>query len=220
MKKEDYVKFSITWGLAFKMASSNKPDNETIMAAFDLILDRTIDEVVCAIKLHSATSSYPPTPAAIIKLLRIDNPHLSADEAWSICPSSENDTVVWTREMCEAFGMASKILENGDKIAARMAFKGCYERLVSVAHLKNRDPVWSVSIGFDKDEAITAIENAVRLGRIDENTAKKLLPGPSESGYIGKLLTGKTVVTNDKDALKNIKKIKDIIKKSNAQDDE
>lgn len=139
---------------------------------------------------------------------------MSADEAWALCPNNEFETVVWTREMAEAYSVCFDLLHEGDKVGARMAFKGAYERLINLSELQSKPLVWVVSIGSDKALIEPAVNNAAMLGRLSEKQALKYLPQDQSSGFIGKLLTGKSLNEDDKKSLKNIKKLKGII--SNA----
>ena len=108
-------------------------------------------------------------------LSRIDDGRLSADEAWTLVPMDEDTTTVWTNEMSEAWGACRDLIDH-DKIAARMAFKGAYDRIVIRNKNKGISPHWQVSLGFDKDGRVEPITNAVQLGRIGKNSAIGFLP--------------------------------------------
>ena len=81
-----------------------------------------------------------------------------------------------------------------------MAFKSAYERLCNEAVLMNKPVKWSVSIGTDKSAVEVVLKRAVELGRISQESANKLLPGPADGGLIAGLLTGKVseLPANDK----------------------
>ena len=123
-------------------------------------------DVMSAIDKHRKTSKFFPTIADIIEKIPKSsaNIHPGADEAWSICLESfdERNTVVMTKELSEARGIALDLYEFGDKTAARMAFRDAYNRLIANAP----KPEWFVSEGFDKTLKISAIEKAVSLGRL------------------------------------------------------
>lgn len=97
---------------------------------------------------------------------RIDFGHIGAEEAWALCPKSEMDTVVWTKEISDAYFVALPILENGDKIAARMAFIEAYKRNVSDSKKNKIKANWYSSLGWDTQSRITVIEKAQQLGRL------------------------------------------------------
>lgn len=96
---------------------------------------------------------------------------LSANEAWALALPAidEKSTVVWTPEIAKAFEVARPILEDGDKIGARMAFIPAYDRIINQAKLANRTPSYEVSAGWCPHNRDLAIQNAVTVG---------LLPAP------------------------------------------
>ena len=94
--------------------------------------------------------------------------------AWSMCPRSDEQSVVWTEEMATAYDGARKLLLSRDEIGARMAFKEAYEKEVSKAR-DNRIPVhWVVSLGWDKGDRIRALSEAVEKRRISGKNALEL----------------------------------------------
>jgi hypothetical protein len=121
------------------------------------------------------------TLASIIS--RLDDGRPGAEEAWALFPKNEMESSPMTLEMQEAIAVASPLLEAGDSIAARMAFKETYERTVSKARA-DRVPVrWIVSLGFDKQGREPAISDAVRKQRITIDHAIKLLPVESHERF-------------------------------------
>jgi hypothetical protein len=115
------------------------------------------------------------TIAAIIQ--RIDDGRPGPDEAWAMLPRSEQDSVVWTREMVVAWGIARKA---ADPIAERMAFRQAYERELREARDEGRIAVWTPSLGRDPGKREAAITQAVEKGRITQDQAIELLPGLAE----------------------------------------
>ena len=113
------------------------------------------------------------TLAAVIE--RLDDGRPGVEEAWAMIPNGEGDTVVWTEEMAEAFGVAVKLLDE-DSIAARMAFKETYLKIVSRARDEGKPVQWQVSLGHDKSGREGPVLEAVRLGRLTTERAQKLLP--------------------------------------------
>jgi hypothetical protein len=123
------------------------------------------------------------TLAAVIE--RIDDGRPGAEEAWAMMPFDEGQTVVWTNEMSEAFGICGPLLEQGDKIAARMAFKEAYSRKVSKARETGEEVQWTPSLGHDKQGRDAVIAEAVALGRIGISHARDLAPMiPAQSAQI------------------------------------
>ncbi|MEQ7921161.1 hypothetical protein ABQX22_18330 [Xanthomonas sp. WHRI 1810A] len=138
------------------------------------------------------------TLAAIIQRIQVADGRPGKDEAWSIAlaSSDETDTVVMTDEIRLAMSAAQPILAVGDKVGARMAFMSAYERLMAEARQLGRPAKWSVSVGFDAQRRVTAIEQAVLMKRIAPEAANLALVGMaqptiSEDGKaIAGLLTG------------------------------
>lgn len=97
---------------------------------------------------------------------------LSADEAWAQVPKLEGQPGLLNDVTAQALAVATPFLNQTrpDMTAARMAFKGCYERLVERAKLERRGPVHFVSPGGTYDEQQAVIQEGVRLG---------LLPPPA-----------------------------------------
>lgn len=120
------------------------------------------------------------TLAAIIE--RIDDGHLLPSEAWAVAiqASDEAATVVWTREMEQAWGAARALMAEGDKVAARMAFIDSYQRLVAEAKIERRPAQYHPSLGFDAAGRDGALRDAVQRGLLSADSVKPhLLPGPA-----------------------------------------
>ncbi len=114
-------------------------------------------------------------------IARLDDGRPGPDEAWAMIPRSEAETVVWTDEMAQAHGMALPLLEAGDQVAARMAFREAYARLVTQARA-DRVPVrWMPSLGHDRDGREQPLREAVHLGRLQSDAVAKLLPPPTNT---------------------------------------
>ena len=112
---------------------------------------------------------------------RLPGGHPGPEEAWSTISramSNEALSLVWSDEMREAYGVANNI--GDDPVAARMAFKETYQRLVSQARADGRQPKWSVSQGTDKADRERAILEGVKQGRLSAPYAQRLLPHPDD----------------------------------------
>lgn len=141
---------------------------------------------------------WPPTLPEFLRLCRqppaVPGGHPTAHEAWGLVLASvdESDTVVWTEQIAEAAGISQPILDAGDEVGARLAFRDAYERI-----LRERPdaPRWFPSLGSDVARRASALDRAVRSGLMTESHAAGLLPPPaSASGaVIAGLLTGHPV---------------------------
>lgn len=107
---------------------------------------------------------------------RLDDGRPGANEAWAMIPKNENDSVVWTREMAEAYGVCYQLMNEGDMIAARMAFIEAYKERCAEAR-NNAIPIkWEPSLGHDKNGREHVIMAAVEKGLLRGDHAAKLLP--------------------------------------------
>lgn len=98
---------------------------------------------------------------------------LDAHEAWAIAKDSiefgtgREMTVVWTEQAAKAFEKCTDLVATGDKFQlaeAKKIFVSIYERLVTEAKDQGLKPVYSVSLGIDPDQRISAIKQAEVAG--------------------------------------------------------
>ena len=102
--------------------------------------------------------------------------HPNGEEAWAIvaaCLGNEDATVVWTDQMSGAFGVVRDM--GDDQVAARMAFKEVYQRLVSNARDQGIGPQWRVSLGHDSRQREHVLIDAVQKQRISPDYALKFI---------------------------------------------
>nr|WP_287838017.1 hypothetical protein [Halomonas sp.] len=120
------------------------------------------------------------TLAAILERMPSADAHLSANEAWALALSGEDDmdTIVWTEEVAAAMGVARPVLDLGDKVGARMAFIGAYEREIAKAKAEGRKPKWTVSLGHSPERRQDAISEAIKKGQLEAPKVEHLLPAP------------------------------------------
>ncbi len=127
---------------------------------------------------------FAPVPAGIAKLCKVMDGRPGAEEAWAMLPVDESQSASWTEEMSQAWGVALPLIQDGDRVAARMAFKESYLKLVTAAREQKRPIKWSMSFGEDKNCRQTALADAVRLKRIQLDSAIALLPPDAAEGLI------------------------------------
>lgn len=149
-----------------------------------------LDAVLSALDRCLLECKRPLTMADIVERMQQDDGRPGADEAWALCPKAEADAAVWTDEMRAAFFVAWPVLAGGDEIAARMAFKQSYDRLVREARDQRKPIAWALSAGQDRDATAQALEKAVELGRIGRGQAAAMLPALPDNGPIALLLAG------------------------------
>ena len=109
-------------------------------------------------------------------VLRLDDGRPGVEEAWALLPKDEIETAVITDEMAYAMGIAQSLIEMGDTVAARMAFKESYVFAITKAREEHRPVNWFASLGHDKNGREGAIRRAVELGRLSASQAQKFIP--------------------------------------------
>jgi hypothetical protein len=119
------------------------------------------------------------TPAHVFERISDDRP--GADEAWSIGlrGRDESETVVTTPEILEAMSAARPVLEMGDEVGARMAFKDTYNRLVAEARVAGRQIQWVATLGWDMAKRATSLREAVNAGLLPAPAVAAMLPPPA-----------------------------------------
>jgi hypothetical protein len=129
-------------------------------------------------------------PAHIIAQIEAavaDDGRPGADEAWAIALLARDEaaTVVWTEETAQAFAACKPVLDLGDEVGARMAFRQTYDRLVNGARKQGQPNRWQASLGFDMALREQALHRAATAGLLPAPHAAALLPPP---------LTGEDIV--------------------------
>ncbi len=135
------------------------------------------DEVARAVVNRCAdTMTFRPSRAELLATLQASDGRPGPEEAWGMIPKSESETAVWTEEMCYASAASQPLLNDGDKIAARMAFKERYAQLVAEARAAGTPVTWQVSLGYDKSGREGPIKDALAKGRLTARQAYSLIP--------------------------------------------
>lgn len=186
------------------------------LAAYD------IQQVDRAFTSHVMTSRFMPTIADIRALIESSNPDMQrpgANEAWAMMPRSDDDSVVWTEEMCEAWAVASHLVnpyavEKPDWVAARMAYKDAYERAVNSSAVRGKPVRWVVSLGHDMQQLADVVHEAIQRGRLSHEEARPyLLTVDASTAGIAGLLEGGKASGSDQ-ALEAIAALKGMLKHS------
>jgi hypothetical protein len=162
------------------------------------------------------------TVADVIDRIASVGGHPTANEAWALVLASidEAETVVWTEQIAEAAGIAQPVLDAGDEVGARMAFRDAYERILRE---RPEAPRWFPSLGNDLARRAEALDRAVRAGLMTQTHAAGLLPAPKDPGPIGgALFDGKPLRLADlspedrERARRNIAKLKLVLSGKSA----
>lgn len=107
---------------------------------------------------------------------RIDDGRPDANTAWAMVPSSEDDSVVWTAETAWAYGKCCGLINDGDKVAARMAFIESYKNRVESSRSNGIPIEWVFSPGFDKTGRVAELSKAYDQGLLPIKIIMKQLP--------------------------------------------
>lgn len=119
---------------------------------------------------------------------RLDDGRPGPDEAWAMIPQDEARSTVWTEEMSLAFGIALPLLIDGERVAARFAFREAYTKLVGEARDARRPVAWSPSLGTDQQGREVALRDAVDKGRMSLERAQAIAPAlPAPVFALGQL---------------------------------
>jgi len=129
--------------------------------------------VLAALRRCARECKYKLSLADIIS--RLDDGRPGAEEAWSMLPKQECDTVVWTNEMAVAYGVAAPLIELGDLVAARMAFKESYAKQLTQAQTDGVPVKWLTSLGHDPHGRAGPVRAAVVAGKISLLSAVTLV---------------------------------------------
>jgi hypothetical protein len=97
------------------------------------------------------------------------------EEAWSMVATvTDQDTVVWTTEIAEAWAAARFLLD--EPVQARMAFLEVYRQRIAMGRSNARAPQWQIYLGYDVAQRAPAIFAALEAGRIHVPQAQNALP--------------------------------------------
>lgn len=148
---------------------------------------------------NSKNENFAPRPASIIGIVESMNPdgRIGAEEAWATYPHDEHSSGVITDEMAEAMQVAQELLNEGDNVGARMAFKESYLRITTQNKFNGIAPRWFASLGHDKTGRDIAIKQAVAKGRISQDYATSLLPAPIPEGVVKAITEVKYLTAKD-----------------------
>lgn len=129
---------------------------------------------------------FVPVPADLIAQIEgmlADDGRLGPEEAWALALRARNEaeTVVWTPEISQAFASARSVLDGGDDVGARMAFREAYTRIVAAARADMAPVLWVPTLGYDLERRELALAEAIAAGRLQAS-------GDPECGFAGEPL--------------------------------
>lgn len=107
---------------------------------------------------------------------RIDDGRPGVEEAWASIPADESVTVIWTAEAQDAYAVCAPVLATGDRVAARMAFKEVYQRLLLTARDAGGPIKWAISLGHDVEQRKRVLAAGVVAFQVSAEQAYELCP--------------------------------------------
>lgn len=128
------------------------------------------------------TSKFKPQLSEIVKGCEAQTPTLwlTSDEAWARMPKTEAESAMLCQETAEALALAMPLLADGEESAARLAFRGAYNRLVEKAKIEGRAPAYFLAQGSDRGHQVEVLLQAVSIGQIGVDQAKVIMPMEAE----------------------------------------
>ncbi|MBK1732773.1 hypothetical protein [Thiococcus pfennigii] len=158
------------------------------------------EAVRAALNAHAAACQFAPAPADIVARVTAGDGRPGGDEAWAIAVAAldEAETLVWTEEIAQAWGIARPVCED-DAVGARKSFLAAYERLVAAARERLEPARWHATLGTDPGRRRLALTRAAETGRLPRAHVAGLLADLGEAGgdpsmaAAAGLLTGKVV---------------------------
>lgn len=190
MQREDFAPFVALLGDVMGLYPQAKPlaDGQVAMF-FRALAAHPLAEIRAGIDAHvkdPQRGRFPPLPADVlaqIEGIASDDGRPGAEEAWamSLIARDEHRSLVWTAEMAQAWAACKPVMDLGDEVGARMAFREVYATAVEKARRARVPVAWSASLGFDADERREVIEAAVNLRRLPMSELQAL-PPPEKAG--------------------------------------
>lgn len=181
MTHNDFERFATLWGAAWDQAGA-KITATAIELAFEALVDYEVSQIQRALSLHMRDPDrgrFAPKVADVVGILQPVDSALwpNADEAWALCVRSfdESDTVVICDEIMQAREICQPVMDIGDEIGARVAFRDAYNRTIACSKLQGKKPRWWISQGHNREMREMRITEAVRQGRLHRSQAMTLL---------------------------------------------
>lgn len=215
MNSEQAAQFEAELLVVMELHGKPPPSQAVKLAWWEVLSDFSFEAVQAAFKYNLANSKFVPKPADIVEIILTHDGRPTADEAWAFAQNGfdESLTVVWTDEASTAF-LASALPLARDKVAARMAFRDHYTRLVQTARTNRVQVHWHVSRGHDPAQANEVINNAEVKGLLTHEQAQQHLQLEHATGD-GKIIA-QMLIGNNSSSVQPSEKNKENIAKLRA----
>lgn len=195
MIKQDTVVFETELLGMFELFEKGKyvPTKTVVKKFWKALKQYDINVVLAAFSKYERNGTFSPKPSDILKIIAASDGRPEAEEAWGLVVrvADESETVVWTQEMAAAWAIAQPLMDNKGNVAARMAFKQHYERLIALSREQGTKASWEISLGYDQQRRTEAIKQAKDKGLISPERGDQFLiedmtsEGEAIAGLIG-----------------------------------
>lgn len=173
MRTEDATDFFALLDDAWSLKGQSQTASQKTLF-FAALSDYTLAEVKAGLMAHirdPKRGAFLPMPADVIAQIQgaaADDGRPGPEVAWAQVyrGMDERVTLCWSEEMSEAFGLARPLLAAGDEVAARMAFKEAYTRMVDDARQRRVPARWSATLGTDVAGRNAALLPHIQAGRL------------------------------------------------------
>lgn len=185
MRKEDFQGFAQALDDVASLLGKGGAQSATAKAMFFRALAaHSIEAVRAGFDAHikdPQRGRFMPAPADVlaqIEGMAANDGRPGAEEAWALSmrASDESETLVWTDEMAQAWMVCQPVMQMGDEVGARMAFKESYNRQVEDARRARRAVAWTTSLGHDASKRHSALVKAETMGLLGAGEALRLAP--------------------------------------------
>lgn len=197
MREDDFHRFAQALDDVSALLGKGITQSPTAKAMFFRALaSHSIEAVLAGFDAHTKDPQrgrFMPMPADILAQIEgmvADDGRPGAEEAWALSmrASDESETLVWTDEMAQAWMVCQPVMQMGDEVGARMAFKESYNRQVEDARRARRAVAWTTSLGHDATKRHSALVKAETMGLLGADEALRIAPPEASSDAFALLL--------------------------------
>jgi len=212
MRKEDFDAFAQMLDDCYALLGRQSLPTQTAKAMFfRAMASHDIQTVAAAFDAHikdPVRGKFAPSPSDLIAQIEgflTNDGRPGAEEAWAMVVRAfdESETIVWTQEMALARQIAQPIMDMGDEVGARMAFKESYSRLIESARKERKPAEWSASIGLDVNKRQSALMDAEMRGLLPVGESLRLAPPQTNMHTTAALLLQNASQSTDPQAIKD-----------------
>lgn len=199
MLENDKKQFAALVRSTMMVCGGSAPEPDGLRIWWATFKNYSMADISMAFSQYAQRGEAAPKPANILKILDRIKPdgRPTADEAWAMIPRDEATSAVMSDEMSEALGVAAPLLNEGDQVAARMAFKDVYNRAVDENRRNGVMVRWFPSLGHDPGGRETVLTQAVIQNRITMQHAVGLLQ-PDQADSLMARISGKLPAIENK----------------------